>query len=69
MYPFYLGIDIHLKRTYMVLMDAKYVSRLSKMIYLNFVCNPCGNNGNNGHKNTLWTESSLSVEQDVAGSL
>ena len=23
MYPFYLGIDLHLKRTYMVLMDAK----------------------------------------------
>jgi len=23
MYPFYLGIDLHLKRSYMVLMDAK----------------------------------------------
>ncbi len=23
MYPFYLGIDLHLKLTYMVLMDAK----------------------------------------------
>ena len=23
MHPFYLGIDLHLKRTYMVLMDAK----------------------------------------------
>ena len=23
MYPFYLGIDLHLKRTYMVLMDTK----------------------------------------------
>ena len=23
MYPFYLGIDLHLKRTYMVLMDDK----------------------------------------------
>ncbi len=23
MYPFYLGIDLHLKRTFMVLMDAK----------------------------------------------
>jgi hypothetical protein len=23
MYPFYLGIDLHLKRTYVVLMDAK----------------------------------------------
>ena len=25
MYPFYLGIDLNLKRTYMVLMDTKYV--------------------------------------------
>jgi len=23
MYPFYLGIDLHLKRTYMVMIDAK----------------------------------------------
>ena len=29
MYPFYLGIDLHLKRTYMVLMDAKGVRAIA----------------------------------------
>ena len=29
MYPFYIGIDLHLKRTYMVLMDAKGVRAIA----------------------------------------
>ena len=60
MYPFYLGIDLHLKRTYMVLMNAKYmlICESPSLCSVQRRCNP---------HDTRWTHLPLNGVQEVGG--